>query len=200
MTIKTIINNIRLRINDEDRYRFSDEQMLTIINEAVRFIRNIFVEEMPMMVAEEPFKGELLKGENVVTVPFDVIKYIDVRCNGKPLHAETMHYLSDTEQEGTPRVFVPLKKDMFAIFPVPQANVKYSVVAVGASVDLVQEDVLPFQSDYSDCVIEYVAMRLSMIDEFDQSVEAQLLGEIRSHIRTKLNDYVPQDHVVRPYY
>jgi hypothetical protein len=200
MTIKTIINNIRLRINDEDRYRFSDEQMLTIINEAVRFIRNIFVEEMPMMVAEEPFKGELLKGENVVTVPFDIIKYIDVRCNGKPLHAETMHYLSDTEQEGTPRVFVPLKKDMFAIFPVPQANVKYSVVAVGASVDLVLEDVLPFQSDYSDCVIEYVAMRLSMIDEFDQSVEAQLLGEIRSHIRTKLNDYVPQDHVVRPYY
>jgi hypothetical protein len=83
---------------------------------------------------------------------------------------------------------------------VPQANVKYSVVAVGASVDLVQEDVLPFQSDYSDCVIEYVAMRLSMIDEYDQSVEAQLLGEIRSHIRTKLNDYVPQDHVVRPYY
>ena len=73
-------------------------------------------------------------------------------------------------------------------------------LAVGASVDLVEEDALPFQSDYCDCVIEYVAMRLSMIDEFDQNVEAQLLGEIRSHVKSKLNDYVPQDHVVRPYY
>jgi len=200
MTIKTIINNIRLRINDEDKYRWSDEDLLTIINEAVRFIRNIFVEEMPIMVAEQQFKGELSKGENVVTVPFDVIKYIDVRCNGKPLHAETMHYLRDTEQEGTPKVFVPLNKNTLAIFPIPQTTTKYSVLAVGASVDLVAEDELPFQSDYGDCVIEYVSMRVSMIDEYDQSVEAQLLGEIRSHIRTKLNDYVPQEHVVSPYY
>lgn len=200
MTIKTIINNIRLRINDEDRYRFSDEDMLIIINEAVRFIRNVFVEEMPMMVAEAPFNGNLDKGDNVITVPSDVIKYIDVRCNGKPLHAETMHYLRDAEQKGTPKVFVPLNKNMLALFPIPQESTKYSILYVGASVDLVQEDELPFQSDYQDCVIEYVAMRLSMIDEYDQSVEAQLLGEIRSHIKTKLNDYVPQDHVVQPYY
>lgn len=200
MTIKTIINNIRLRINDEDRYRFSDEQLLTVINEAVRFIRNIFVEEMPMMVAEETFDGNLEQGENVVTVPFDVIKYIDVRVGGKPLHAETMHYLKDVSQTGTPNVFVPVKKNMIAIFPIPQEEVKYSVLAIGASVDLVEEDELPFQSDYCDCVIEYVAMRMSMIDEYDQSVEAQLLGEIRSHIRTKLNDYVPQNHVVHSYY
>lgn len=200
MTIKTIINNIRLRINDEDKYRWSDEHLLTIINEAVRFIRNVFVEEMPMMVAEGLLGVILQKGENVVTVPFDVIKYIDVRCDGKPLHAETMHYLKDVEQEGTPNVFVPVRPNMFAIYPIPQEEVKCTILAVGASVDLVEEDALPFQSDYCDCVIEYVAMRLSMIDEFDQNVEAQLLGEIRSHVKSKLNDYVPQDHVVRPYY
>ena len=108
MTIKTIINNIRLRINDEDRYRWSDENYLTIINEAVRFIRNVCVEEMPMMVSEDLLGIILQKGENVVTIPFDVIKYIDVRVDGKPLHAETMHYLKDVEQEGTPNVFVPV--------------------------------------------------------------------------------------------
>ena len=200
MTIKTIINNIRLRINDEDKYRWSNEQVLTIVNEAVRFIRNVFVEEMPMMVSEDLLGIILKKGENVVTVPFDVIKYIDVRCDGRPLHAETMHYLKDITQEGTPEVFVPYKKNVFAVYPIPQEEVKCTILAVGASVDLVEGDELPFQSDYSDCVIEYVAMRMSMIDEFDQSVEAQLLGEIRNHIRTKLNDYVVQDHVVRPYY
>ena len=89
---------------------------------------------------------------------------------------------------------------MFAIYPIPQEEVKCTILAVGASVELTETDELPFQSDYSDCVIEYVAMRMSMIDEYDQSVEAQLLGEIRNHIRTKLNDYVPQDHVVSPYY
>lgn len=200
MTIKTIINNIRLRINDEDRYRWSDETVLVIVNEAVRFIRNIFMEEMPMMVAETPITGTLAKGENVVEMPYDVIKYVDVRFGGKVLHSESIHYIADTEQEGVPSVFVPITKRVFSIYPIPQEDTRYQVIAVGASVDLTEDDELPFQSDYQDCVIEYVAMRLSMVDEFDQSVETQLLNEIREHIRRKLNDYVPQKHTVRSYY
>lgn len=201
MTIKTIINNIRLRINDEDRYRWSDEQVLTIVNEAVRFIRNVFLEENPILLTNgECYGGVLAKGMSRISMPYDVIKYVDVRINGKPIYQESINNIKDIEQTGTPTAFVPVGSSSAIVHPIPDEEVKWRVIAVRASTDLVEEDDLPFQSDYCDCVIEYVSMRMSMIDEYDQSVEAQLLGEIRSHIKAKLNDYAPKDNVVRAYY
>ena len=53
MKIKTIVERIRFKINDVDAYRFADEQIVNVINEAERFVRNIFLELRPELLADK---------------------------------------------------------------------------------------------------------------------------------------------------
>lgn len=198
MKVKQVVKLVRMKITDEDTNRWNDYQILDVINEAVRFIRNIFITNQPTMLSQK-ITGELTEGENIIELEFVPLNYIDVRCNGKRLHLTSLHYIDDTERRAEPNLFVPAGIKAIEVYPIPDKTYKYIVVAIPAAEELSEDDDLPFPEDYSDNVIEYAAMRLSMIDEFDQTVETQLITQIQTNVSTKLAEYAPMVHVVDSY-
>lgn len=187
-----------MKITDEDINRWSDYQIIDVINEAVRFIRNIFIQNQPTMLAQK-FTGELVAGENIIELEFTPLNYIDVRVGGKRLHLTSIHSVDDTEMNGKPIVFVPAGMNAIEVYPIPDTEYKYSVTVVAAAEELTEDDELPFPEDYTDNVIEYVAMRLSMIDEFDETMETTLLTQIQTNVNNKLATYAPMAHAVDSY-
>ena len=200
MKIRDVIERIRIKITDENAYRFTDDNIVLIINDAVRLIRNVFIDEMPEMMCEPKVTGTLANGENAITLPFLPVRYIDVRCRGRRLHLTARHGIEDTQTKGDPELFVPTSVDSVELYPIPNRDSGYEILAVKAAEELDIEGELPFPDDFSDEVIEYTAARLSLIDEFDQSAEMQLISTINSNVANKLQRYAPKEHVVKGYY
>lgn len=198
MKVKQVVKLVRMKITDEDINRWNDYQILDVINEAVRFIRNIFITNQPTMISQK-ITGELTEGENVIELEFVPLNYVDVRCNGKRLHLTSLHSIDDTERRAEPNLFVPAGIKAIEVYPIPDKTYKYIVTAIPTAEELLEDDELPFPEDYSDNVVEYAAMRLSMIDEFDQTVETQLITQIQTNVSNKLATYAPMAHVVDSY-
>ena len=200
MEIRDVIERIRIKITDENAYRFTDDNIVLIINDAVRLIRNVFIDEMPEMMCEPKVTGTLAGGENAVKLPFIPVRYIDVRCKGRRLHLSARHGIADTEAIGGPALFVPTGVDSIEVYPIPDSNSKYEILAIKAAEELDIDAALPFPDDFCDEVIEYTATRLSLIDEFDQSAETQLISTINNNVASKLQRYAPKEHTVKGYY
>lgn len=201
MNLKDILYYTRIKINDTNAYRFTDEDMINIVNEAIRFIRNIFIKEVPDMLVDPAIEGVLESGENSIQLTVQPVQYTDVRCNGKLLHKTSIHSIRDLKRTGEPEFFVITGVNSIAVYPIPTQKIDYSIRVITAPV-VVQnnDDVMPFPDDFNDSIIEYTAMRLSLIDEYDQSVEIQLLQQIQSNIINKLSIYAVDEHAVRPYW
>ena len=102
MKVKQVIKLVRMKITDEDINRWEDYQIIEVINEAVRFIRNIFIEQQPTMIAQK-VTGFLVAGENTIEFDFAPLKIVDIRCVGKRLHLTSIHNIDDTESEALPK-------------------------------------------------------------------------------------------------
>ena len=200
MKIKTIVERIRFKINDVDAYRFADEQIVNVINEAERFVRNIFLELRPELLADKVETGTFAQGENVARLDYIPVRYIDVRCGKKLLHAVNIHEIKDLTAVGEPEVYVVVAKSAIAVYPLPDKEMPYFVTTVSSFTEQGLEDDSFFGDDYDDSLIEFTAMRLSMLDEFDESVEAQLLAEIRSNVQSKLLRLTNSPHFIKSYY
>lgn len=200
MKIKTIVERVRFKINDVDAYRFADEQIVNIINEAQRFVRNIFLELRTELLANKVETGTFAKGENVVQLEYIPVRYVDVRCGKKILHAVSIHEIADLTAVGEPEVYVVASKSAIAVYPLPDKEMPYFVTTVNGFTEQGLEDDSFFGDDYDDSLIEFTAMRLSMLDEFDESVEAQLLAEIRSNVQSKLLRLTSGPHFIKSYY
>lgn len=198
MKVEKVIKLVRMKITDEDTNRWANYQIVDVINEAVRFIRNIFISNQPTMLTQK-ISGVLAAGENVIELEFIPINYTDVRCNGKRLHLTSIHSVDDTELKGEPEVFIPSGATAIEVYPIPDRVYQYSILAIPAAKELTEEDELPFPEDYSDNVIEYTAMRLSLIDEFDESMETQLITQVQTNVNNKLAAYAPMAHVIDGY-
>lgn len=199
MKITTIIERIRFKINDVNSYRFTNEQILSIVNEAERFVRNIFFELRPELLTDNVVTGTLKKGQNVLQFDFIPMRYIDVRCGRRVLHAVHIREIRDVLAVGEPEVYTVVAKSAIAVYPIPTRDMTYSVSAVKGFVEQCMDDDSFFGDDYDDSLIEFAAMRLSMLDEFDESVEAQLLSEIRGNVERKLMNLTGGPHFVRGY-
>ena len=123
-----------------------------------------------------------------------------MRCKGRRLHLSSRHGIKDTEVKGEPEQFVPTGIGSIEVYPIPNTACKYEILAIKAAEELEIESSLPFPDDFCDEVIEYTATRLSLIDEFDQSAETQLISTINSNVANKLQRYAPKAHVVEGYY
>lgn len=200
MKIKTVVERVRFKINDVDAYRFTDEQILNVVNEGERFVRNIFLELRPELLADKAEIGTLAKGDNVMKFDYIPVRYVDVRCGKKILHAVNIHEIADLTAVGEPKFYVVVAKSTIAVYPIPDKAMPYFVTTVNGFKEQGLDDDSFFGDDYDDSLIEFTAMRLSMLDEFDESVEAQLLAEIRSNVRNKLLRLTSSPHFIKSYY
>ena len=201
MKIKTVIENVRLKINDTDKFRFLDYDILNVVNDGIRFIRNIFLDQYPDLLVDDVLFGTLETEENQIELPFIPARYVDVRVNGERLRGAILQDIDDLLAMGQPKKYCIVGKGKIRVFPIPKEYSKYSVVAVPVAQDVGLDDESPFLDDFNDCLVEFVALRLSMIDEFDQSQETTLLQQISNNVITKIQKInAPTVETVRGYY
>ena len=118
MVIADIINMVRLKINDKDSVEFTDDEMLSFVNDGIRFIREIYMDEMPDMLTEVG-TAELNGGENSFELPRKLLKITDIRCNGKKMHYAKIRDIANLDDTGVPNVY-SLTFNNISVFPIPQ--------------------------------------------------------------------------------
>ena len=198
MTVKEIIDRIRASTHDSDNLDYTDDQLLNYINNGIRFVRRTIlaidtyllcdtvtgVNELPTEPAEvipgeepepvEPVDLAVIKMER----PFSSIE--SVRVNGRTLRLINPRLIDDPDREGEPHCYYAAGFNNIHLWPRPTGTkVEYTVTYVPDLVILTElEDEVPFNSDIIDFIVEYGVIRASLVNEFDMSQEAQIMGSI----------------------
>jgi hypothetical protein len=198
LTVKDIIDRIRASTHDSDNLDYTDDQLLNYINNGIRFVRRTIlaidtyllcdtvtgVNELPTEPAEvipgeetepvEPVDLAVIKMEK----PFSSIE--GVRVNGRTLRPINPRLIDEPDREGEPHCYFAAGFNNIHLWPRPTGTkVEYTVTYVPDLVILTElEDEVPFNSDIIDFIVEYGVIRASLVNEFDMSQEAQIMGSI----------------------
>ena len=200
MNVANIIKRVRLKITDEDKYRFSDDDVIIAINEAIRFVNDNITSILPELIAVQE-TGSLEAGENTIEMDSSPTRILEVRIGKDSLHCINLHHVSDTEATGRPEAFVILGAKKLKVYPIPNKKVKYEITFVPAAMEVVEvDDEISIPDDFIDSVIEFTSMRLSLVDEFDQTMETQLMTVLHDKIQSKLAAYAPANCFIRSYW
>ena len=198
MLTNELVNRIRFKAADEDAVQYTDDHILQVINEAHRFIMNIYIEEFPDVLTED-HKYELPKGENVIKLSEAPLRIVGVRCNGKLLHHAFEKDIKDQEATGTPKYFV-LRKECLKIYPVPQEDYKILISMIGETKELRFNEELPYPQDFVDYLVEFVVARLGTVDGASVNMEMGIFAELRNMVLNTVQKLVPDNCVVDSYY
>ena len=199
MNVANVIKRVRLKITDEDKYRFSDDDVIIAMNEAIRFVNDNITSILPELIAVQE-TGSLEAGENTIGMDSSPTRILEVRIGKDSLHCINLHHVNDTEETGQPGAFVILGAKKLKVYPIPNEKVNYEITFVPVAMEVVEvEDEVSIPDDFIDSVIEFTSMRLSLVDEFDQTMETQLMSMLHDKIQSKLAAYVPTDCFVSSY-
>lgn len=199
MNVANVIKRVRLKITDEDKYRFSDDDVIIAMNEAIRFVNDNITSILPELIAVQE-TGSLEAGENTIGMDSSPTRILEVRIGKDSLHCINLHHVNDTEETGQPGAFVILGAKKLKVYPIPNEKVNYEITFVPVATEVVEvEDEVSIPDDFIDSVIEFTSMRLSLVDEFDQTMETQLMSMLHDKIQSKLAAYVPTDCFVSSY-
>lgn len=198
VVITDVMELVRRKINDIDCIEFTDEEVLKVVNEALRFIREIYMDEMPDLLIEVD-SAMLEHGENKVELPAKLLKLTDVRCNGRMLHFAMLRNIQDIDRMGSPKVYA-LTRKYIQLYPIPDQAMTCTYSYITESPEYTYDDDFPFPVDFAQYVEEYAAIRLGTVVEADVSMETQIYGQLRSSIVTAIQKLVPDTCVVDSYY
>lgn len=200
MNVQSVINRIRLKITDEDKYRFSDDEVIVAINEAIRFVAENIISNLPELLSVEE-ESIIEAGENVIEIQASPVRILEVRVGRKSLHCVNFHQIMDPDAKGQPTVFVIAGAKKLKAYPIPNEKMLCTISLVPTMPEMVAiTDEVPIQEDLIDSVIEFAAMRLSLVDEFDETMETQLVSVLENKIQSKLGAYVPTSCFVKSYW
>ena len=199
MNVANVIKRVRLKITDEDKYRFSDDDVIIAMNEAIRFVNDNITSILPELIAVQE-TGSLEAGENTIEMDSSPTRILEVRIGKDSLHCINLHHVNDTEETGQPGAFVILGAKKLKVYPIPNEKVNYEITFVPVAMEVVEvEDEISIPDDFIDSVIEFTSMRLSLGDEVDQTRGTQLMSMLHDKIQSKLAAYVPTDCFVSSY-
>ncbi len=198
MLIKDLIQDIRFKIQDEDEVSINDREILNAINQAVRFIRGIYIDEIPYAVANE-LNGNIAANKNDIQLITEPIKILSVRCDGKALSYTSIKEIEDTKRQGEPR-FYTLGKKTIKVFPIPNQNVSYEILYIEPTVDLIYTDVITFPNDFVDYITEFAALRLNMVEQYDVSMDSQVFAEFRNKVTMQIHNKIEGINFIEGYY
>lgn len=180
-TVQNVIDNIRVDIDDTDDTRLEDDTtlILPLIKKALRRVENILIRK-GIEFAKSSTTLTLLEDASTVALP-DYFK-LDI---GLFKNYEEIRKLSHDEFERT------YSGDFWRI---NGSNVEFLSEATEDTEytfwyypyidfsDYDEESTMPWSGRMDDIVEEYVVMRLRNIDEYDTSMEKELLAEMQSNI------------------
>lgn len=118
-------------------------------------------------------------GTPIYTMPREVMIYSE-----RALHETEMAFIVGrrSDSEGVPREFFLTGTQTINFFPMPDRAIKYTVRTVDDIEELGWADISPLNSEFDDFLIEYVAIRLGVGNEYDMTQESQMLSSIVSQI------------------
>lgn len=104
------------------------------------------------------------------------------------LHYTEMSFIAPrpSDATGTPRAYFLTGSQTLNFFPTPNQKTKYTVYKVDDIDEIEWSGSSPLLSEFDDFLVEYVAIRLSVGNEFDMSQESQLLANITAQIQALL--------------
>lgn len=186
LSVQTLARRIRARLHDKDEITYDDEDILDCINNGVRFFRRTIANLRPALLMSE-HKGTLPKGVSSITLATRPTKIINVTV-GKPEKALEYKELSFTIHEqsevtGTPREFYLTGTQTLNFYPTPDKATPYTIRAVDDIEELTWEDDSPLLTEFDDLLVEYAAIRLSVGNEYDMTLEVQLLASVMANIQ-----------------
>lgn len=188
VTIADLVGDIRLELTDEQKTRWTDDQMLRVLGKAYRRMGHAL------------FRNDVEAGRSLYR--FDT----DPGCEEYPLPADFMAesglYRQDTHirlekqsDDSWERLVSPadstawvVRGDFLRIAAAP-AGTYPMLLVYWPRVDtdsLSLESATPFGGKFDDMVVEYAALRFKNIDEMDTSADLQLLTDMENNL---LNTY-----------
>ena len=200
MTVKEMIERIRSSVHDKQEVGYTDRDLVGYINDGIRFLRRTVMSIAPMMLADINLDGILEAGENKLETEKPISLMVDVRADGRKLEAINPLAIYDIKTRGKPDSYYMVGNNTIVLYPVPDCETDYSVIAVSDMEMVDEKGESPFNNDLNDFVFEYALIRASLGNEFDMSQETSVMGTIVSQVEFMLENRVPKAVDVEGYW
>ncbi len=195
MSISAMLSDIRLELTDEQKTRWTDEQLTQFVNKSIRRINQVLV------------RNEINFARAVLDVEFNPDGTIHQFPQSGTMVAIYGLYRKDTNQrldEVLPEQWetivscapltvwtiineVALYRDPVAEDPVAGKLVYYPVVTV----DPVDS---PWEGRLDDCIVEYASFRCKNVDEMRLSQDKELMADLEERIISNYKRLEQQHH------
>lgn len=199
LTVKAILQRVRTRIHDEQAVGYSDENLLEFLNDGVSVLRRLIITINPMLLQEE-VAGTLHAGKDAVTLSKPVSRLVKVLVNQAQVLVTSRPMIDDEAQTGTPRYCYLAGVDCLRFFPKDTQNHRYIIDYIPDMELLTLEDDSPFLTDLDQVLVEYVAIRAAMSDEYSLSDEQGVLSSVLAQAEQLVRDLAPMEVQAKGYW
>ena len=188
MTIADLIDEIRLELTDEQKTRWSDEQMLRIVGKGYRRLSHVLYRN-DVELGRSVLRFDTEPGREDYPLPADFMADYGLYRDGT--NTRIAKQSDDSwEQLSSPGECAAwlIRGDMLYLAAAPSAAYGLTLVywPLLDSAILDMDSPTPFGGKLDDLVAEYAALRLKNIDEMDVSQDSQLLQDLENNL---LNTY-----------
>jgi hypothetical protein len=160
MTGQDVINLVRYQLKDFQDVATSPFDKWNAINAGNRFVRRVALDVKPSILnATET--GNLVAGTSEYTLTKVPNKITEVRVDGKIMVKTEVQSIVDLSTTGTPTHYYMTAYNKFAVWPIPDAVLAYSVRMVEASTDWNEATTIPWNTDIIDVIVAYAVGVLS---------------------------------------
>lgn len=116
-----------------------------------------------------------------------------------PLEETNLHHIRHRNKIGKPEKFYRVGLQALKIYPKPRAETAWTLRTIDDIEDLTLEDSTPILNEFDDLIFEYAVTRLSLTEEFDMTLESQIMANIHQQIAQILSP-PPAGSIVKGYW
>lgn len=201
-SVSTLTSNIRVSLADVEGHRFSDSDILSVLNRAYRKVYGVFAHDRPELI-KTVVSGTTAPGTASIALDSGSFhRVLSLHVDETPLRdvGQAPEGGFESSDTGFPQGFYLSGWDEVTLVPKPDGAYPYRLAYVARPSALSSGSSTPWPDDFDDLMEEYAVMRLGVIDEGDPSAEAQFLADLEQRCRTLLSDLGPSGDTVLPYW
>ena len=186
MSLQTMVDQMRLELDDLQKTRWTDPQLLMFLTKAARRINQLAIRhelDFAMRADDVTLKPDGTI-EGIVYEKVNAVCMLTRKDNNTPLkHLLPMHYLTADSASGAAiwtflnghaQYREPVSEDVPAVF------LHYPVVTVNQLES-------PWNGRLDDLIVEYSALRAKNVDELNLQVDLELMGELEKRLLENYN-------------
>lgn len=201
-SVSDMTTDIRTGLADEDGHRFTDAQVLSVLNRAARRVHRQMVRGLPELLMSDPVEGTTTAGTAALSLDSPPQRILSVHVDERELK-EVRQSVAGTygsTDTARPHSFYLKGWQSVNLVPTPDAAYSYRIVTVPRFTALTASDSTAWPDDFDDALVEYVAARLGIVDEGDASQEMQMFSDFTNGIDELLGEFAPRAGHVSGYW